>query len=699
MNRELREIYIALSNGELSRQQALEKIKAAKLHHRREGSGSLLAAPVWQAADSDTVPAEFAERHVLLCGLTAVDEAALTAGARCATVDLDSSKNPAERYVQATLACFERIRGILQSRPEGNVLVQIVAPAEGEGSLFAGLTALLRTAALENPHCSGQVILVPESTTSETLSAWLDAEAKHANEPLVRYDGDARQVLRWKEVGEIPDRPPLAFRDDGVYLITGGLGALGFLFAKEILDRTIHARVILTGRAELNAEAEARLGGLTTQPGRVYYRRLDLGNAEDVRELIAGIHERYGQLDGILHCAGMIADNFILRKSADELTRVLIPKVLGTYNLDQAASEIELEFFALFSSYAGAMGNVGQADYAAANAFMDRFASLRNHLVAAGRRHGRTRSIDWPLWEAGGMAIDPTSREVLERATGMRPMQTATGIAAFHYALSLPQDQVLVGEGDLARMRSALLRGPAAPQAAAPPVPASSAASSISPERLLEKTVEYLRHELSGVLKLPAPAIDPQAALEEYGIDSILAMKLTSRLEQTFGTLSKTLFFEYQTIAALAEYFAHSHAGQLAAMFTEPLNGEQAIRKAETPVRTAPASSRRAPGRLTRAQATAPRPIAESEPIAIIGLSGRYPEAFDIEAYWKNLREGKDCIVEIPKDRWDWHEYFSEDRAREGHHYSKWGGFIEGVDEFDPLFFNISPKEARLTDP
>src|SRR5204863_6433807 len=74
-------------------------------------------------------------------------------------------------------------------------------------------------------------------------------------------------------------------------------------------------------------------------------------------------------------------------------------------------------------------------------------------------------------------------------------------------------------------------------------------------------------------------------------------------------------------------------------------------------------------------------------------------EAVDVEAYWRNLRDGKDCIVEVPKERWDWREYYSEDRTEGGRHFSKWGGFIAGVDEFDPLFFNISPKEAKGMDP
>ena len=81
------------------------------------------------------------------------------------------------------------------------------------------------------------------------------------------------------------------------------------------------------------------------------------------------------------------------------------------------------------------------------------------------------------------------------------------------------------------------------------------------------------------------------------------------------------------------------------------------------------------------------------------GLSGRYPQSRDVQAYWSNLRAGNDCITEVPAERWDWREYYSEDRSEAGRHYSKWGGFIAGVDEFDPLFFNISPREAQFMDP
>src|SRR5262249_54442278 len=160
-------------------------------------------------------------------------------------------------------------------------------------------------------------------------------------------------------------------------------GGLGILFAKEILEQTREAKVILTGRSALNAEKQAQLGQLSPQPNRVSYRQLDLGDLNEVQQLMVAIKAEYGQLNGILHSAGMIADSFILKKTSAQFREVLAPKVIGTCNLDLASQDEKLDFFVLFSSLAGALGNLGQADYAAANGFMDQFAAYRNALVAA----------------------------------------------------------------------------------------------------------------------------------------------------------------------------------------------------------------------------------------------------------------------------------------------------------------------------
>src|SRR5260370_5989708 len=140
---------------------------------------------------------------------------------------------------------------------------------------------------------------------------------------------------------------------------------------------------------------------------------------------------------------------------------------------EQAVNGVEMDLFVLFSSVAGAMGNVGQADYAAANGFMDQFAAYRNRQVAAKQRHGRTRSINWGLWQAGGLRMDAASQEMLQQATGVQPMQTATGMQAFYRSLSLPSDQVLVLEGEVTRMRRALFAGVPLP----PELPPAQAAT------------------------------------------------------------------------------------------------------------------------------------------------------------------------------------------------------------------------------
>src|SRR5205814_1149873 len=111
------------------------------------------------------------------------------------------------------------------------------------------------------------------------------------------------------------ETPPIAFKDAGVYLITGGLGGLGVLFANEILSQTAEARVVLSGRSSLSVETQAVLDGLSSKAGRVRYRQADVGDPEQVRQLIAAIHDEFGRLDGILHSAGFIADDFILKKA------------------------------------------------------------------------------------------------------------------------------------------------------------------------------------------------------------------------------------------------------------------------------------------------------------------------------------------------------------------------------------------------
>lgn len=723
MKHELARIYQELSAGKLSQQQALDKIKTLKASQQDKPLVTLLASPVWE---SPAVPqarkdesALYGQQHIILCDLphivTAELESLISEG-RCTTLQTQQVGTIADVYTKVTLACFERIRRLLQGRPQGYSCVQLVIADNEAAHLFAGLAGLFETATLENPAIFGQILFVRPDIPTAELAQCLRVESNNTQDTVVRYSNGARLLRHWKPIAanqyqsSTPAASRGAFKEQGVYLITGGLGGLGILFAQEVLNQTSAVKIILINRTEPTATRLRVLESLRQQAEGIDYRQVDVTDPEQVEHLFASIAKEYGQLNGIIHGAGIVLDDFILNKSSEQFTRVLLPKVAGTYHLDSASREMDLDFFLLFSSIASWAGNVGQADYAAANGFIEQFANYRNALVSAGQRKGKTLAISWPHWLQGGMHVDPTSMALLRQRTGLGSLETEQGMDAFYRCLALPQCPIMVMRGDEGVMRRALdgeHRGRPETETA-PMVKSGGETNATDAGDLVGKTREFLCQEFSTSLKIPISRIDTQAPLEKYGIDSILAMDLTNQLETRFGTLAKTLFFEYLTIDELADYFVKSHTDRLNDLFATKAQEDTKKPQAAPahPGSTASWSLPALQGRRARLRdrqrylpvATRSQPLC-NEPIAIVGLSGRYPESWDLEAFWNNLRDGKDCIVEIPKERWDWRQYYTEDRTQLGRHYSKRGGFIAGVDEFDPRFFNISPREAHTMDP
>jgi polyketide synthase PksL len=226
----------------------------------------------------------------------------------------------------------------------------------------------------------------------------------------------------------------------------------------------------------------------------------------------------------------------------------------------------------------------------------------------------------------------------------------------------------------------------------------SGAIQAIEQDVLQEKAINYFKNLLSSVIKLPAHRIETDVPMEKFGIDSVMVMQMTNQLEKAFGSLSKTLFFEYRNIKELTEYFIHHHR--------EPLMKELNIsgqfqEKSQVPVKE---TMKQTPGSfsLRKNRFFSSPEIKETiynSDIAIIGISGRYPMAKNLDEYWKNLINGRDCISEILPDRWNHRDFYTTEKGKKGATYSKWGGFIEDFDKFDPLFFNITPRDAELTDP
>ncbi|GFN30064.1 SDR family NAD(P)-dependent oxidoreductase [Paenibacillus xylaniclasticus] len=671
-----------------------------------ENPGVLMLEPVWeeQAAPVSAGMSDDIRHFVILCDVEAITKEEIQeriSGARCLALK-SSGTDMAARYEEYSLQLFEQLQMILLDKSKQNVLIQLAVTARNDGQVNAGLYAMLRTAQKENPQFIGQLLeLDAEDGPEAVLSKLLENRGDRYGE-RVRYDGGKRQVLRWHESEALQaDAAPL-WRDGGVYLITGGAGGLGLIFARDILSSVNDATVVLVGRSPLSVDKQARLDELRALGGRVEYRQSDVSLRESAVGLINGIVEQFGCLHGILHTAGLIRDNFIIKKTREEVREVLAPKVAGLIHLDQASRALPLDFFILFSSLAGSLGNVGQADYAAANGFMDAFSTYRNGLVAAQQRHGQTLSVNWPLWSDGGMHVDKETEKAM-RGLGMVAMQTSNGIQALHRSLSSGRSQTMVIEGDPRLIKESILGRPTEVLSAERSVFGIDGTSRIEEEELRERTEAYLKTILSSVIKLPPESILAEAPLDRYGIDSIVVMQLTNELERTFGSLPKTLFFEYQNIRALTSYFLEMYRDLLINIMQvekaaippaeEPKAASQPTIKSLTPL----SKGRRQSWKLPSASQL--RPEKKALDIAIIGVSGKYPGAENINEFWMNLRDGKDCITEIPKERWDHSLYFDETRGKPGKTNSKWGGFIQGVDRFDPLFFNISPREAEAMDP
>ncbi|HEX3525457.1 MAG TPA: SDR family NAD(P)-dependent oxidoreductase [Thermoanaerobaculia bacterium] len=239
---------------------------------------------------------------------------------------------------------------------------------------------------------------------------------------------------------------------------------------------------------------------------------------------------------------------------------------------------------------------------------------------------------------------------------------------------------------------------PATLMAAAPPAVSD----------LQQRVQSALAQAITKLLKLRERHVDAGVEFGSLGFDSITFADFTRRLNKDYGLdLTPTVFFEYPTLEKFSRFLAETHQGVMASHFVPrqetPPPAARRVESAAPETRPSNGSARRA--RFAAAPRAASSPVLPAsqngapEPIAIIGISGRFPMARDVDELWENLLNGRDCISEIPPQRWDWRAIYGDPRMEGNKTNVKWGGFIEGVDEFDPLFFNISPREARLMDP
>jgi polyketide synthase PksM len=449
------------------------------------------------------------------------------------------------------IAYFQKVLSIVQSRINSKELTYLTALYCNKDSVGYGfISGLLKTAQLERPQLRAKTIGVDSLSIKEinTLVELLPIEMAD-NSLEVRYKKGKREI---KEIVRLEQEATekIKLKEGGVYLISGGAGGLGELLANHFAKKQ-HTRLILTGRSKKPRLSSAELKRL-----HATYYSCDVTDKESVTTLISKIIQTEGKLNGIIHIAGVIKDSYLIHKTVEESTRVLLPKIQGAKYLDQATKHVDLDFTIYFSSIAGVLGNIGQADYASANAWLDHYAEYRNNLRKEGKRKGLTLSINWPLWEEGGMKIDTKSERILQEEWGMYALPTHQGLVAFDRLMSMGVSQGIVAYGT-SMFHKLLTEQNAFLKEIETAKEFTGEKEVISFENLLLKVME----QVGNVFKIPDEQLQVDLDFADYGGDSILLRELVRKLNKAFSiSLPASTLFEYRTIQTLTSYIIEKHS-------------------------------------------------------------------------------------------------------------------------------------------
>ena len=362
---------------------------------------------------------------------------------------------------------------------------------------------------------------------------------------------------------------PTQLNPEGTVLITGGTGVLGTVLARHLVTRHGARNLLLVSRNGRTAEsADAIESELTELGASVRIESCDAADRDSLQGLLVGIPVEH-PLTAVIHAAGVLDDAMFAAQTPRHLDAVLRPKVDAAWNLHELTASADLSAFVLFSSAAGVLGSAGQANYAAANAFLDALAQHRRQHLLPGI------SMAWGWWaQATGMTrhLDERYRARMSRR-GFIPMSSQDGLALFDTALSQGRSFVVPAQFDLAAIRSYSAVGGLPPifrgliRAARRTAESAAAVESSSDlrKRLGAMNTSEREHELLDIVRSNAAVVlghdsadavgTDQEFITELGFDSLGAVELWNRLKSATGLkLPTTAVFDHPTPKALAQY-------------------------------------------------------------------------------------------------------------------------------------------------
>ncbi|MGW6894274.1 SDR family NAD(P)-dependent oxidoreductase, partial [Streptomyces chartreusis] len=492
--------------------------------------------------------------------------------------------------------------------------------------------------------------------------------------PVTTFEmGRAPEALRLlgqaKHVGKVVLRVPSPWSGEGTVLITGGTGGLGAEVARHLVAVHGVRDLLLVSRRGAAAPGACELvAELQQLDARVGVRACDVADRESLAAVLDGL-----DLSGVVHAAGVLDDGLIGDLSAERVGRVVAAKAESAVHLHELTADRELSAFVLFSSFAGVVGNAGQAAYSAANSVLDA-------LAAARRGQGLPAvSLAWGMWanaEGMGGTLGEAELERMARQ-GFPALETSEGLALLDAALLVNEPIAVpvalrtsaLGEAGHDAL-PAVLHDLVPLRARRRAVGAATTAGDelarrlvgLAPAEQRRAVLELVQAQVAVALgHASAASVDETRSFKDLGFDSLTAVDLRNRLGSATGIpLPATLVFDHPNPNSLTDHLLEQVLGAITAQTPSQARGRAAM--------------------------------AVDELVAIVGMGCRFPGGADSAGgLWDLVAGGRDGLSSVPTDR-GWDPALLEGLAAVG-------GFLEGATEFDAELFGISPREALAMDP
>ncbi|MFW5434640.1 SDR family NAD(P)-dependent oxidoreductase [Paenibacillus apiarius] len=437
--------------------------------------------------------------------------------------------------------------------------------------LSYGLSGMVNSIGREYANIKTRVIDIDNDTSADVLiEDMLSNESLHA----VSYRRNVKymQQLHNVTLGTTLDDEQMTLIDNGVYIITGGLGGMGLAIAQHLfsLNPTIH--VVLLNRTYsrdtfshlsdptdpiLRKKLE-QVQSLWAQGYSLDIMQVDIADYVQMDDALQQLRDAHGAIRGVIHAAGIAGDGFIMNKTWQTYESVLRPKIAGTWILHELTREDPLSFFVMCSSYASIFGAAGQSDYVAANAFLDSFSYYRRALGLP------SLTINWTGWRESGMAV---ASGIREEGVYVRFLNDEEGATAFWHALKTKLPQVLIGDIDYKALQmehDKPIISVFANRSNHKGNDQSHRSKGTNPE---DKEIVVIGKSMSDITDiernviyawsqtLGTDQVDIHAKFFESGGNSLLAAYLQKELDKFYpGIIVITDMFVYSTVVEIAQY-------------------------------------------------------------------------------------------------------------------------------------------------